>query len=144
MPQLVNNIISFFKEKLFAKKCVTLSTIHKSKGLEAPRVFILEFDKMPPTWAKKPHDVQQEMNLKYVAVTRARHTLGIVRSSKKKEADVGWFDWEKVDEELDDAREEQAAETASAEYRQSLCQKCFNTGMTAIGPCSCREGRHYR
>lgn len=53
---------------------IVLSTIHKSKGLEADRVFIARPDKMPlPT--KKAWQHAQEMNLKYVAITRAKFEL---------------------------------------------------------------------
>lgn len=55
---------------------VTLMTIHKSKGLEFPRVFILGANLfMPSKYAKKPEDIQQEQNLEYVAITRAQNTL---------------------------------------------------------------------
>lgn len=53
---------------------IVLSTVHKSKGLEADRVFIARPDKMPlPT--KKAWQHAQEMNLKYVAITRAKKEL---------------------------------------------------------------------
>lgn len=55
---------------------VMLSTAHKSKGLEANRVLILLPNKMP---LKYPHMQRwqeiQELNLKYVALTRARKEL---------------------------------------------------------------------
>lgn len=53
----------------------TLATIHKAKGAEAPRVFILEPDLVPSPWARKPWQQQQERNLAYVAITRALETL---------------------------------------------------------------------
>lgn len=53
---------------------IVLSTIHKAKGLEADRVFIARPDFMPlPT--KKAWQHQQELNLKYVAITRAKKEL---------------------------------------------------------------------
>jgi urease gamma subunit len=54
---------------------VTLATVHKAKGLEAPRVFILEPDLMPSKWARQQWQIEQEHNLTYVAVTRALETL---------------------------------------------------------------------
>ena len=58
------------------ENAVMLSTAHKSKGLEANRVMILLPNKLP---LKYPHQQRwqevQEMNLKYVAVTRARKEL---------------------------------------------------------------------
>lgn len=53
---------------------IVLSTVHKSKGLEADRVFIARPDKMPlPT--KNAWQYAQELNLKYVAITRAKREL---------------------------------------------------------------------
>lgn len=54
---------------------ITLSTIHKSKGLEADRVFIIRRDLMPSKRATQPWQQEQERNLKYVAYTRAKSAL---------------------------------------------------------------------
>lgn len=51
------------------------STIHKAKGLEADDVYILRPDLMPSFYAKSPEAKQQEANLIYVAITRAKNTL---------------------------------------------------------------------
>jgi len=65
---------------------VTLSTVHKAKGLEFATVFILDFDKyMPSKWAKQPWQRVQEMNLIYVAVTRAMERLVYINSDAWKE-----------------------------------------------------------
>jgi superfamily I DNA/RNA helicase len=57
-------------------KVVTLSTVHKSKGREWKRVFILGMNKfMPSRYAKKDWQMQQEYNLMYVAVTRSMFEL---------------------------------------------------------------------
>lgn len=58
----------------------TLSTIHKAKGKEAHRVFILDPHLMPSKWAKQPWQQVQERNLRYVAITRALDTLHYVQS----------------------------------------------------------------
>ncbi len=60
---------------------VMLSTIHKSKGLEAPRVHFLDRSLIPSTWARSPDAKQQEYNLAYVAITRAMNTLSYIRSA---------------------------------------------------------------
>lgn len=69
-------------ERMFADKSsddvVTLSTVHKAKGKEAERVFIINFHEMPCRWAKSDWQQQQEINLIYVAVTRAKSHLGLV------------------------------------------------------------------
>jgi len=57
---------------------ICLSTIHKSKGLEADRVFIIHSELMPSKHAKKDWEKLQEKNLMYVAYTRAKSVLGFV------------------------------------------------------------------
>jgi len=57
---------------------ICLSSIHKSKGLEADRVFIIHRDLMPSKYAKKDWEKEQERNLEYVAITRAKSYLGYV------------------------------------------------------------------
>jgi superfamily I DNA/RNA helicase len=67
---------------------VMLSTIHKSKGLEAKRVFVLDAWRMPSKYATKPHQIEQEHNLFYVAVTRAQEELYYVDMPKKKKGEL--------------------------------------------------------
>lgn len=51
---------------------LTLSTVHKSKGREWKRVYILGRQRfMPSPYAKKDWQLEQERNLEYVAITRA-------------------------------------------------------------------------
>jgi superfamily I DNA/RNA helicase len=54
---------------------VTLCTVHKAKGLEAERVFLLNIGMMPSPWARSAHALKQESNLEYVAITRAKSVL---------------------------------------------------------------------
>lgn len=67
-----------------AKGILTLASCHKSKGLEANRVFILNSDLMPSRRAKKPWQIEQERNLQYVAWTRAKHYLGFIEIESKR------------------------------------------------------------
>lgn len=53
---------------------IVLSTVHKSKGLEADRVFIVRPDLLPMK-VGKAWEYQQEKNLEYVAITRSRLEL---------------------------------------------------------------------
>ncbi len=53
---------------------ICLSTVHKIKGLEADRVFIVRPDLLPMTNVK-PWQYAQEKNLEYVAYTRAKLEL---------------------------------------------------------------------
>jgi superfamily I DNA/RNA helicase len=50
-----------------------LSSVHRAKGREWERVFILRPGLMPAKWAKSTEARAQEINLQYVAYTRARH-----------------------------------------------------------------------
>lgn len=51
------------------------ATVHKAKGLEHERVYILRPDLMPAFYANTEDQKQQEANLQYVAITRAKHEL---------------------------------------------------------------------
>lgn len=60
---------------------VMFTTIHKAKGLEADNIYFIDRDKLPyvranaPDWAR-----QQENNLLYVAITRAKKKLLFIKS----------------------------------------------------------------
>jgi DNA helicase-2/ATP-dependent DNA helicase PcrA len=55
---------------------VVLCSAHRAKGLEWDRVFVLgRAELMPARFATKPWQVQQELNLIYVACTRAKAEL---------------------------------------------------------------------
>lgn len=56
-------------------KGIMLSTIHKAKGLENDRVFFLCPELIPSKFATQPWQFEQERNLKYVAITRAKREL---------------------------------------------------------------------
>lgn len=58
---------------------IILSSVHKAKGLEADNVFILQPPGIGPR-EDRLHDweIQQEQNIKYVAITRAREGLTYV------------------------------------------------------------------
>jgi len=64
-------------------KGVTFATIHRSKGLEVDRVFILRPDLLPHPAAEQEWQIVQESNLRYVAITRAKRELVYVRPPKK-------------------------------------------------------------
>lgn len=54
---------------------IQLSTIHKAKGLENDTVFFLRPDLIPSKYAVNDWQKEQEENLRYVAVTRAKKEL---------------------------------------------------------------------
>ena len=57
------------------KNGIKLSTIHKSKGLQSERVFILNWHLLPSEYAESELEMMQEKCLQYVAVTRAKNEL---------------------------------------------------------------------
>ena len=78
VSEVIDLINGLFGDTVEGKKpeCLILSTIHKSKGREWPRVFLLGRNRyMPSKWAKQPWELEQETNLCYVAVTRAQKEL---------------------------------------------------------------------
>ena len=65
---------------------IRLSSIHRAKGLEENRVFIIDYDRLPfQRLDQKDWEKTQELNLKYVAVTRAKEELYLVESEKIEE-----------------------------------------------------------
>jgi DNA helicase-2/ATP-dependent DNA helicase PcrA len=75
--EIIEKIDEIFPKK-DKKDGISLSTIHKAKGLEANNVFIACESLMPSKSAKKDWEVRQEYNLMYVAYTRAKNTLGFI------------------------------------------------------------------
>jgi len=78
VSELVSFIVGMFGDTPQGQKprCLTLSTVHKAKGREWPRVYLLGADKyMPSKWARKEWQLQQEYNLCYVALTRAQREI---------------------------------------------------------------------
>lgn len=76
-----NSVLSILNEinTLFADEptpgVISLSTVHRAKGLEWDVVFILRPELLPHPSAKTLDEKQQERNCCYVACTRARHRL---------------------------------------------------------------------
>jgi superfamily I DNA/RNA helicase len=77
LPEIKARIQEIFSEE---GRGVVLSSVHKSKGLEAQRVGILRPETMPMPFARQAWQMDQEMNLIYVAVTRAQRELWVAGS----------------------------------------------------------------
>ena len=71
---LVESIEALFTDNSDEGK-LTLATIHRSKGLEFPNVYILDPSLMPSKHATQEWQKIQENNLRYVAYTRAIENL---------------------------------------------------------------------
>lgn len=78
--ELIERINNIFSDR--KKGGISLSTIHKAKGLEADNVYIVCRHLMPSSRAKKDWEKRQEYNLMYVAYTRAKNILGFVDDSE--------------------------------------------------------------
>jgi superfamily I DNA/RNA helicase len=77
---LIDAISDMFSDDLGG---VLLSTVHRSKGLEWPRVFIYKPSLLPLRWKNQTRNqAQQEVNLAYVAVTRAMNQLIFLKEKK--------------------------------------------------------------
>ena len=74
VPELKDKIKYIFNDDVNGRG-VILSTVHKAKGLEANRVFIIRPDLLPMKTARKPWQVIEERNITYVALTRAKLEL---------------------------------------------------------------------
>lgn len=71
---LISKINDVFSEGK-SNESVRLFTIHKAKGLEADRVYFLNNKNIPHESAKTAWELEQEENIRYVGVTRAREEL---------------------------------------------------------------------
>lgn len=78
-------ILEKIKEYISATTdAIKLSTIHRAKGLENDRVFIVNYDELPFfKLEQKSWERTQELNLKYVALTRTRAELFLVQANKQ-------------------------------------------------------------
>lgn len=79
VDDLKGEITALFATDERDARILTLSTIHKAKGLEAPVVWVLEYQMMPLKSAKQDWQKQQELNLIYVAYTRAMKSLRLIQ-----------------------------------------------------------------
>jgi superfamily I DNA/RNA helicase len=80
--KLVAKIERFYEEQRTDKRTVILSTVHRLKGDEANRVFVLE-----ETFWSKRGDPEEEDHIWYVAITRAKQHLFRVTGLYRKKKD---------------------------------------------------------
>lgn len=81
IQQIESKITALFTEAVEEGKdpsVILLSSVHRGKGLEAERVFILKPELMPHPMAKKPEDIEQEINCLWVAASRSKMDLTFV------------------------------------------------------------------
>jgi superfamily I DNA/RNA helicase len=82
--ELVKMITDLFDDRVVDNKnMITLCSVHRSKGLEWPRVFVLGLHELMGRECRQPWQTEQEVNLQYVAVTRAQDILVNVTGVKE-------------------------------------------------------------
>jgi len=108
---LCSYIEEFFSDE--QGNLVILSTVHKAKGLEENRVFILQPEKMPHPKAKPGWQMEQEMNIKYVAFSRSKEELYFVHDAmqavEEKEETYAQNDWQQEEQVMCVQKEEKHA-----------------------------------
>ena len=67
---VIAKINDIFSDKVEA---ITLATVHRAKGLEANRIFVVRPDLLPHPLAVQEWQEEQEWHLKYVAITRVKN-----------------------------------------------------------------------
>lgn len=75
VDELIMKIETLFSDSIEGVVC---SSVHRAKGLEASRIFIIRADLMPHPMAQRPWELVQEKNLQYVAWTRSKDELVFV------------------------------------------------------------------
>ena len=97
----VNDFLDYIPKKLNTEDkqgCIVCTSIHQAKGLEANNVFILNEAREFFEFARTSEQRQQEKNLSYVALTRAKENLYLVKGNLENDdyndSDDGDYDYE--------------------------------------------------
>ena len=82
IQEVINKLENLFSDDSVAG--YVFSSVHRAKGLEAETVYILNPEKLPLVWKnQKAWEAEQEMNIRYVAVTRSKNKMVFVITEKK-------------------------------------------------------------
>lgn len=111
---------------------VVLSSVHRAKGLEAPRVFIAKPERLGVAWPdSRPWMIEQEENLQYVAYTRAQSELVFLDGAAPKPAG----DDDDTDEVCEDCNKPQPNVGAWKDDRgqRRICGPCKALHWVAAG-----------
>jgi DNA helicase-2/ATP-dependent DNA helicase PcrA len=87
LPDLLHRIGTLFDD---TRRGVLFCTIHKAKGLEFDRVFIIRPDLLPHPLAKSAEAKRQERNLQYVGITRTKKELRYVHDPEAEAKTRQW------------------------------------------------------
>ena len=75
---IFNNYLNKILNTEYSNECIFVTSIHCVKGLEAKNCFVLNKGKPTLDGCMNNDQRQQEMNLSYVALTRAQENLYLV------------------------------------------------------------------
>lgn len=92
----INYFISYIQNMINVENpdgCVRIMSIHKSKGLEAENVFILNEGRVFTELGRSKDMIQQEKNLSYVALTRAKENLYLVRCKSDEQDEEDYYEF---------------------------------------------------
>jgi len=78
--ELIAKIDRIFSDK---DSAIVFSTIHKVKGFESDKIYILYPELMPSPFAKTEEALEQENNVQYISRTRSKDTLIFVHELKE-------------------------------------------------------------
>lgn len=78
VTDLTNKLGKLFQDREGRKNTIMLSSVHRAKGLESDNVFIYKPELLPHPKLMEKANGSQEINLQYVAYTRAIHRLVLV------------------------------------------------------------------
>lgn len=82
MAQLINRLSRVFLDEKEYHEGIKLSTVHKAKGTESENVYIIRNDLFAPEKKNAEWEKIQELNLEYVAYTRAKRNLSFIKNSE--------------------------------------------------------------
>jgi DNA helicase-2/ATP-dependent DNA helicase PcrA len=86
VSELQAMIMSIFEDDIGeSRRIITLCSEHRAKGLEWDRVHVLGLRELQPARCSREWQMAQEINLMYVAVTRAKKVLHIVSGVREEE-----------------------------------------------------------
>ena len=125
--ELITKISDMFSDR--KNVGISLSTIHKAKGLECNNVFIACPSLMPSKSANQKWEIEQENNLKYVAYTRAKSKLSFLNEEEFKDlTETNNNKLKEIERQVNKILgKEKAAEKAAAGRRS--CQGCRSQGI---------------
>lgn len=80
--ELARQIEDLFDEN---RKGIGMTSVHRAKGLEAERVWLLDYERLGTPFPKQnEREAEQERNLKYVALTRSKDSLFLVPMKQRR------------------------------------------------------------